>query len=128
MGIIGKLLTAVLHGRGESYWDHGHLYYDIQDSAYRNLERELRHRVAKDAVPQRFTLRVDGFCQDTPRLEDALMEMGCDDSTLCIRNGVAYMRFEREAPTREKAIRTATEAVRLAARIVECDVIVSVED
>ena len=38
---------------------------------------------------------------------DALFAAGCDDGTLTCCNGIAWIHFDREAPSLEEAIRSA---------------------
>ncbi|MGH9322190.1 MAG: helix-turn-helix transcriptional regulator [Vicinamibacteria bacterium] len=54
-----------------------------------------------------FVLVVSGVSEPDSRLEDALYEAGCDDAILAFRNGVAYLEFDREAPSLEDAILSA---------------------
>ena len=53
-----------------------------------------------------------------PEVTDAdcgtLFEAGCDDSTVVSKNGVTCVIFDREAPSLEEAIRSATADVRKA--------------
>ena len=45
---------------------------------------------------------------------DRLYESGCDDGTIVTRDGKTHIAFDRESPSLEDAIRTATEDVRRA--------------
>lgn len=45
---------------------------------------------------------------------DALYSAGCDDGTPVSRDGVAWLHFDREAPTLEEAIRSAVTQIQTA--------------
>jgi hypothetical protein len=45
---------------------------------------------------------------------DALFEAGCDDATPMSCNGLAWIHFDREAPSLEDAVRLAVVQVRTA--------------
>lgn len=51
-----------------------------------------------------FVLALAGISEPNGELEDALFDAGCDDATLAFRNGVAYLEFDREAPSLDDAI------------------------
>lgn len=55
-----------------------------------------------------FTLVIDGVVE--AKLDD-LFEAGCDDATFGSVDGVRYADFDREAPSLERAIYSAVEAV-----------------
>jgi hypothetical protein len=40
---------------------------------------------------------------------DRLYEAGCDDASILVRNSVASLQFDREAPSLEEAIRAAVK-------------------
>jgi hypothetical protein len=61
-----------------------------------------------------FTLILRGIQEVTEEVANALFEAGCEDGTFCARNGVAYVHFDREAPSLDEAIRTALDDVRAA--------------
>jgi hypothetical protein len=68
-----------------------------------------------------FTLVLDGVDAETPNLEDALFEAGCDDALINYKNSTVYLDFSREAQDLEQAIISAIKAVEstnLGARIV----------
>jgi hypothetical protein len=44
-------------------------------------------------------------------LVEQLFKVGCDDATFGIRNGEAYLIFDREASSMEEAIASATKEV-----------------
>ena len=125
MGLFGKLLGLVRSL--DSYWDHRWSYYEIQKEYYRNLHRKQGQAYHKKAKDWTFTLRVDGFTPETPRLEDALVEMECDDATLAFRGGVAYLTFDRRAPTLEMAVAAAGKDISLVARIVGCETTITLD-
>ena len=45
---------------------------------------------------------------------DALFEAGCDDATPASRDGLAWVHFDREAPSLEEAIRSAVAQIQSA--------------
>jgi hypothetical protein len=55
-----------------------------------------------------FTLILSGVAEITPELADALFAATNGDIELNLRDGVAYLEFERRAPT----LRTAITAIR----------------
>ena len=68
-----------------------------------------------------FTLILDGVDDQTPNLEDALFEAGCDDALINYKNGTVYLDFDREDEGLEHAIISAIKAVEstdLGAKIV----------
>jgi hypothetical protein len=54
-----------------------------------------------------FTLILSGVSEITEALTDAVDDAGCDDGTLDAADGVAFIRFTREAATLQSAIVTA---------------------
>ena len=58
-----------------------------------------------------FVLVLSGVSQPDGRLEDALFEGGCDDAILAFRSGVAYLEFDRQAPSLDAAILAAIRDV-----------------
>lgn len=61
-----------------------------------------------------FVLLLGGVEDLTTEVEDALFEAGCDDALLGMRNGRAFLDFDREAPTLKDAILSAIADVRKA--------------
>lgn len=61
-----------------------------------------------------FVLVFSGPAEIDGALEDGLFEAGCDDATLAFRNGVYYLEFDRRAPSRDAAIRSAVRDVQRA--------------
>jgi hypothetical protein len=59
-----------------------------------------------------FVLILSGISELTSEVEDALFEAGCDDATLSMRAGRAYLTFSRTAPTPQDAILSAIRNVR----------------
>ncbi len=59
-----------------------------------------------------FTLVLTGIAELTPEVENAVFNAGCDDATLSIRSGRAYMTFSRTAESMKDAIFSAIQAVR----------------
>ncbi len=62
-----------------------------------------------------FTLVLTGIPELTTDVEDALYKAGCDDATLSIRSGRAFLTFSRSAPTLKDAVLSAIQDVRKAA-------------
>ena len=56
---------------------------------------------------QDFVLVLSGVSEPDSQLEDALFEAGCDDAILAFRNGVAYLEFDRQAPSLDAAVLSA---------------------
>ncbi len=61
-----------------------------------------------------FTLILSGIDAITPPIHNALFEAGCDDALFGVRNGVAHLDFDREAPSLLEAIRSAIADVKKA--------------
>jgi hypothetical protein len=61
-----------------------------------------------------FTLVLTGVAELTTEVEDRLFEAGCDDATLSMRCGRAYLTFSRRAPSLKDAILSAIRDVRKA--------------
>lgn len=61
-----------------------------------------------------FVLVLRGVNQDTPMLEDALFEAGCDDALIGYKNGEVFLTFEREARDLETAVASAVQAIEAA--------------
>lgn len=59
----------------------------------------------------RFTLILAGVPQITPELADALYEATQGDIELNMRDGVAYLEFERAASSLQEAVTSAIEQV-----------------
>jgi len=62
-----------------------------------------------------FTLILSGVAEITPELADALYAATQGDIELNLRDGVAFLEFERTASTLRKAITTAIREVERAA-------------
>lgn len=60
-----------------------------------------------------FILTVEGIPLEGP-YEDRLYKAGCDDTTISVRKGKLELAFEREAPTYDDALHTATQNVKQA--------------
>ncbi len=58
-----------------------------------------------------FTLVLDGVIEITAKIENALFESGCDDATLSMKNGRAFLLFSREAPSLTDAVLSAIRDV-----------------
>lgn len=59
-----------------------------------------------------FALVLTGVDDLTPEIEGALFDAGCDDATLSIRIGQAYLTFSRKATSRREAVLSAIRDVR----------------
>jgi hypothetical protein len=62
-----------------------------------------------------FTLVLSGVAEITPELADALFEATQGDIELHVRDGVAFVEFERTAASRREAITSAIREVEQAA-------------
>lgn len=58
-----------------------------------------------------FILVLSGIQAPTEEFEEGLFEAGCDDGTLSFRNHVAYIEFDREAPSFKEAVISAIRQV-----------------
>ena len=58
-----------------------------------------------------FILILSGIHAPTEDFEDGLFGAGCDDGTLSLRNNVAYLEFDREAPSFKEAVISAIRQV-----------------
>jgi len=65
-----------------------------------------------------FDVVLDGTPEITDDQADALFAHGCDDGTPACRAGLAWVHFDREAPSLEEAIRSAVSQVRSAGLVV----------
>ena len=61
-----------------------------------------------------FSLVLSGVAELTPEFADALYAATRGDVELNLRNGIAYLEFERAAPTLQQAITTAIHQVEAA--------------
>jgi hypothetical protein len=61
-----------------------------------------------------FDVFLKGVAEVTDDQADILFALGCDDGTPASRNGMAWIHFDREAPSLEKAIHSAIMQVRSA--------------
>ena len=55
-----------------------------------------------------FTVRVSGLSSDPDQYEDALYEAGCNDALVAVIDNTIFVDFDREAPSFEEAVRSAT--------------------
>jgi hypothetical protein len=58
-----------------------------------------------------FTLEVTGILPENPRFEDVLFKAGCDDALVAIVDDKVYLDFDREAPSFDLAVASATRDV-----------------
>ena len=71
-----------------------------------------------------FSLVLSGINENTPDLEDALFEAGCDDGLVCTYSNTVYIDFMREAKSYREAVMSAirnVESSTLNARVVSVD-------
>ena len=61
-----------------------------------------------------FVLVLAGVSNLSQKAEDALFEAGCDDSTICVRDGRVFLTFARMAPSLKDAVLSAIRDVRKA--------------
>jgi hypothetical protein len=61
-----------------------------------------------------FTLRVAGIDPARGDYEDRLYKAGCGDALIAVIDGVVYLDFDREGPSFEQAVVSATDAVKAA--------------
>lgn len=89
--------------------------YKAQVKTLKKVPRTNRHE---------FALVLDGVIEITAKIENALFEAGCDDATLCMRNGRAFLVFSREASSLTDAILSAIRDVArsdIGARVLRVD-------
>lgn len=58
-----------------------------------------------------FTVILDGLRDTTQELEDRLFEAGCDDASLCRRDGIVYLEFDRHCESLAEAIGSAVRDI-----------------
>jgi hypothetical protein len=69
-----------------------------------------------------FTLHVVDIHTDNEYYEDALYNAGCADALVVIQNGELFLDFDRQAPSYDLAVQSATRAVQQAGgRIIGVD-------
>jgi hypothetical protein len=61
-----------------------------------------------------FDVVLKGVSELSDEQADGLYEAGCDDGTPVSRNGLAWIHFDRSAPSLEEAIRSAVGQVQSA--------------
>ena len=61
-----------------------------------------------------FDVVLNGVSEVNDDQADALFAQGCDDGTPASRDGLAWVHFDREAPSLEEAIHSAVSQVRAA--------------
>ena len=61
-----------------------------------------------------FDVFLKGISEITDDQADVLFAQGCDDGTPVCRDGMAWIHFDREAPSLEEAIRSAITQVQSA--------------
>lgn len=82
--------------------------------ASEQMSSRRRSKSMKKDRAHNFVLVVSGVSEVESWLEDALYEAGCDDATLAFRNRIAYLEFDRLAPTLQDAILSAVRDVERA--------------
>tara|TARA_R110002167_G_scaffold57840_8_gene163920 strand:- start:148089 stop:148643 length:555 start_codon:yes stop_codon:yes gene_type:complete len=71
-----------------------------------------------------FSLVLGGVNTNTPNLEDALFEAGCDDALVCFYGNTVYLEFDRDADNFNSAILSAIKAIEAAgigAKVISVD-------
>jgi hypothetical protein len=61
-----------------------------------------------------FTLHVEGISTANPHYENALFNEGCTDALITVVDGELALDFDREAPTYDLAVHSASRAVERA--------------
>ena len=61
-----------------------------------------------------FDIMLMGISEVTDEQADILFAAGCDDGTPASSNGMAWIHFDREAPSLEEAIQSAVRQIRSA--------------
>jgi hypothetical protein len=61
-----------------------------------------------------FTIQVSGIDPKRDDYEDALYEAGCNDALIAVVNGSVYLDFDREAPSFDEAVKSASQDVERA--------------
>lgn len=61
-----------------------------------------------------FTLEVAGIDTTRGDYEDALYDAGCRDALIAVVGGKVFLDFDREGPSFEQAVNSATTAVQAA--------------
>jgi hypothetical protein len=61
-----------------------------------------------------FTMHVVGIRTDNEYYEDALYNAGCADALIVIQDGELFLDFDRQAPSYDSAIQSATRSVQQA--------------
>ena len=61
-----------------------------------------------------FTLHVAGIRTDNQYYEDTLYNAGCTDALVVIQDGDLFLDFDRQAPSYDLAVQSATRSVQQA--------------
>jgi hypothetical protein len=61
-----------------------------------------------------FTLEVEGIDTTRGSYEDALYDAGCRDALIAVIDGKVFLDFDREGPSFQQAVISATDAVHAA--------------
>ena len=71
--------------------------------------------IRERTMPQySFTMHVIGIRIDNEYYEDALYNAGCTDALIVIQDGELFLDFDRQAPSYDLAVQSATHSVRQA--------------
>lgn len=65
-----------------------------------------------------FSLYVSGVNTDNEHYEDSFYKEGCTDALIAVVNGGVVLDFDREAPSYDLAVQSATRAVERAGGLV----------
>lgn len=80
-------------------------FVTLRSQAYGNSTAMKTHQ---------FTVILSGISELADDTANVLYEAGCDDATVCARNGTVYVHFDRDAPSLDDALRSAIDDVRSA--------------
>jgi len=110
------VMTARVHGTCiEMVRPAGRMITSAQDGVIKRFVRNLQEQINKAKVtPMIHSFEIVVNEEITDEDADRLFEEGCDDCTPARSNGVNYVMFDREAPTREEAVTSAFEAIKRA--------------
>ena len=73
-----------------------------------------RARIRGNPMRYSFTVRVAGLNTDNEFYEDALYNAGCTDALIAVIDGDVFIDFDRQAPSYDLAVQSATRAVEKA--------------
>lgn len=65
----------------------------------------------KHTTSYTFEMVLRGVYENTPNLDDALYQAGCDDALISFKNGIVCLSFDRKSASLESAIRSAIDEI-----------------